>query len=112
VSRTTYVQVKMSDGTFELFEKGTEPAPAYADSGALWGDLNYRETKGPMGEDLSTRTKHREFMRAKGLTTADDFTGFWAQAQKQRDDFHRTGGDHRARRETIERAIYDAANRR
>jgi hypothetical protein len=109
MSRTTYVYVDTPEGV-KSYVKGEEPPPAYADSGALWGDLNYRETKGPMGEDLSTRTKHREFMRAKGLTTADDFTNFWTQ--KERDDFHRTGGDHKARRETIERVIYEAANRR
>jgi hypothetical protein len=112
MSRTTYVQVRREDGSFDLVEKGQEPAPAYVDAGALWGDLNYRETKGPMGEDLSTRTKHRQFMAEKGLTTADDFTGFWATKAKERDDFHRTGGDHKARREHIERAIYEAGKRR
>lgn len=112
MSRTTYVQVRRADGTFDLVEKGSMPAPEYADSGALWGDLGYRETKGPAGEDLSTRTKHREFMRSRGLTTADDFSGEWAKAAKERDDFHRTGGDHKVRREHIERAIYEAGNRR
>ena len=111
MSRITYVYVNTSEGV-QSYVKGEEPPPEYADSGALWGDLNYRETKGPAGEDLSTRTKHREFMRARGLTTVDDFTNEWARAAKEREDFHRTGGDHKARRETIERAIYEAANRR
>jgi hypothetical protein len=111
MSRVTYVYRNTPEGV-KVYVKGEEPPPAYADSGALWGDLNYRETKGPMGEDLSTRTKHRQFMAERGLTTADDFTNFWAVKAKERDDFHRTGGDHKARREHIERAIYEAGKRR
>ena len=36
------------------------------------------------GTDLSSRTKHREYMRRNNLTIADDFKETWARAEKER----------------------------
>lgn len=47
--------------------------PRNLDSGALWGDRQYDG----MDPRFSTRTQHREFMKAHGLTTQDDYKQRW-----------------------------------
>jgi len=80
------------------------------DSGALWGDRSYDGMRASDGTDISTRTKHREYMKANGLTTADDFNQSWAQAKEQRERLFTQGGTFR--RQDIERAISILQNRR
>ena len=84
-----------------------QPAGRVADS-ALWGDRHYDGLQATDGADISSRTKHREYMARTGLTTADDYRVAWAKAAEQRADFYTTGGDHKGRREAVERAIYGA----
>lgn len=69
------------------------------------GDMHYEGMRGPQGEDVSTRTKHREFLKASGLAMADDYKNEWAQAQKQRDAFQQ-GASSKDRREQLDRAFY------
>jgi hypothetical protein len=80
------------------------------DSGALWGDRSYDGLRAPDGTDISSRTKHRDYMKATGLTTADDFKQTWATAQEQRDRAYTQGGSFSKR--DIERAIHQVQNRR
>lgn len=112
MSRKSYIYRNREGGGVDVYEKGAEPPLPDMARVPVIGDLHYADTRGPLGEDLTTRTKHREFMKAKGLTTADDYKNEWAKAAKEREDFHRTGGDHKARREQVERAIYEYGNRR
>lgn len=51
---------------------------------ALAGDRHYDGLRAPDGTDISSRTKHRQYMKSKGITTADDFTGVWKQAEQER----------------------------
>lgn len=105
----------------KFYEKGVDELPesyyarrasfASTDS-ALWSDRHYEGLRAPDGEDISSRTKHREYMRRKGLTTVDDFTNHFREAEKRRSDFYQTGGDHAARREAIERSIYELVRRK
>jgi hypothetical protein len=64
------------------------------------------------GEDISTRQKHREYMKRNGLTTADDFTETWAKAEKERENM-RQGifPDDRERRNEIGRIAYEVEKR-
>lgn len=74
------------------------------------GDSHYVGLKSPIdGTDISSRRKHREYMREKGLTTADDYKSEWAQAQKSREAML-TGQpfDTKRRREQIAKAVYEA----
>ena len=80
------------------------------DSGALWGDRSYDGMKAPDGTDISTRTKHRDYMKATGLTTIDDFKDTWAQAKASRERYYTEGGSFK--RADIERAIHQLQNRR
>lgn len=99
----------MKEPPYELIEVTDDyNAPARADS-ALWGDRQYEGMRAPDGTDISSRTKHRDYMKAKGLTTMDDFKDSWAQAKESRERYMTEGGSFK--RADIERAIYQLQNR-
>lgn len=87
----------------------TQRAPTDA---ALWGDRHYDGMRATDGTDISTRTKHREYMKANGLTTIDDFKEHNERAQRARDAYRTTGAGGAVTREHIERAIHDLQTRR
>lgn len=91
------------------YEVGRDAIPENRQSidSVLWGDRNYADTRGPNGEDLSTRTKHREYMKQTGLTTIDDFTQSWKKSAEKRAEYFTTGKHGAVTREHIERAIHD-----
>lgn len=66
----------------ELTQHSREVSPP--DAGALWGDRNYTGLRATDGTDISTRSKHREYMRARGLTTMDDYHDEWGAVAKRR----------------------------
>lgn len=76
---------------------------------ALTSDAIYDGCRTLDGVDVSTRSKHRAYMREHGLTTADDYRGEWAQAAQERAKV--TEGIDPARRTDIERAIAQLVNR-
>jgi hypothetical protein len=55
------------------------------------GDRLYEGLRASDGTDISTRTKHREYMRRHGLTTMDDFRDTWDRAEKEREAYRTTG---------------------
>ena len=112
MSRRAWVY-RTVEGKVEVYEKGTEPPTDTQARVPIVGDLHYANTVGPSGEDLSTRTKHREFMKRTGLTTADDFKDTWAKAADERSQFLTTGNPgSKERRAAVERALYEVGNRR
>lgn len=80
MTRRRYVQING-----ELIEVGSdyEPPPrdAARQAGLLWNDRAYQDANDPR---FSSRTQHREFMKANGLTTVDDFKETWRNAEKRR----------------------------
>lgn len=78
--------------------------------GGLWGDRHYDGLRATDGEDISSRKKHREYMRRKGLTTADDYKSSWAKAQREREHYMQNGGS--VRKQDIRNAIERLQNRR
>ena len=108
MTRRRYIQMK--EPPYELVEVTDDyQSPMRTDSGALWGDSSYDGMRAPDGTDISTRTKHREYMKAKGLTTMDDFTDSWAKAKESRERYYTEGGSFK--RADIERAIHYLQNR-
>ena len=96
--------------TGELIEVTADYIPEMrTDSGALWGDSSYDGMRAPDGTDISSRTKHREYMKAHGVTTMDDFKDTWAQAKASRERYYTEGGSFK--RADIERAIHKLQNR-
>jgi|SRR5215470_6765850 len=83
---------------------GAAPPSMRADSGILWGDRHYANLRATDGTPIDSRTRHREFMRSRGLTTADDFSGHWNEARQQRDAFYTNAPDP-TRREDVARAV-------
>lgn len=91
--------------TGELIEVSQDhQAPLRNDAGALWGDRHYDGARATDGTDISTRTKHREYMAAHGLTTVDDYKDSWAKAQAARESYYRNGGS--IRRADVARAMH------
>jgi putative FmdB family regulatory protein len=61
----------------------TAPDPTRA-LDLLTSDAIYDGLKATDGTDISTRAKHREYMRRNNLTTIDDFTETWKHAARER----------------------------
>lgn len=110
MTRRRYIQDPV---TFELIEVTQDYSAPVRESaknhGALWNDRHYDGGKATDGTDISTRSKHREYMKRNNLTTIDDFKDTWANAQKARENFYTQGGS--IRREDVERAIYQVGNK-
>jgi hypothetical protein len=102
MARRRFVQIEG-----ELVEVTADYVPSMpVDSGALWGDREYAGMRSPLdGADISTRTKHREYMKAKDITTMDDFKGEWAKAAKAREAI-RSGQDTDGRKADLLRAFH------
>lgn len=86
-----FIQDKNTLELIEITDDAYLPDRRVGDS-ALWGDSHYANTTGPNGEDLSSRAKHRAYLKATGLATADDFQSDWARAKEAREKYHQNGG--------------------
>jgi hypothetical protein len=92
MSRRRWVQQK--DGS--LIEVDMSYEQSLPLSPMIIGCGNYDGMRSPIdGADISTRTKHREYMRSKGLATADDFTQTWKDAAVQRENVFKGVDPHR-----------------
>lgn len=97
MTRRCYVQI---DG--ELVEAGDiDNARPHT---PVVGDRHYDGLQASDGANISTRAKHREYMRRHGLTTVDDYAGEFQRAGESRERFWRDGYDP-TRRPAIERAL-------
>lgn len=91
----------------ELVEvTGDEAMPLVVDSGALWGDRSYDGLTATDGTDISTRSKHREYMKLNGLTTMDDFKDTWTRELKLKQE-----GRDPSRKGDIADAVYGRRRR-
>lgn len=67
-------------------------------------DGYYDGQQAPDGSDVSTRTKHREYMKRTGLVTFDDYADTFKKEQSRRDAYH-SGERGTVTRKDIERTI-------
>lgn len=86
-----FIQDKNTLELIEITDDTFSPDRRVGDS-ALWGDSHYANTSGPNGEDLSSRAKHRAYLKATGLATTDDFKSDWARAKESRESYYQRGG--------------------
>lgn len=111
MTRRRYIQ---DPTTLEMIEVTPDyvatPRESAKNRGALWNDRHYDGVRATDGTDISTRKKHRDYMRANNLTTVDDFKDSWAKTQQTRAEFYTQGGS--IKRSDIERAMYQINNRR
>ena len=77
----------------EMIEVTPEWSPSKdTRTSALWNDRHYHGLRATDGTDISSRKKHREYMKRMGLTTADDFKSHWDKAKSEREHYMRHGG--------------------
>lgn len=76
----------------EMIEVTAEQRQADVRLSGLWGDRHYDGLRTTDGVDISSRKKHREYMKRTGLTTADDFKSSWDKAKRDREHYMKNGG--------------------
>jgi hypothetical protein len=94
----------------ELVEVTSDYVAPVREHNRVVGDRHYDGLRATDGTDISTRSKHRAYMKANDLTTMDDFKDRWAGDAKRRAGL-RAGIDS-TRREAVARAFHDDQNRR
>lgn len=77
------------------------------------GDRHYDGNCTTDGVDISTRAKHRAYMKRTGLTTIDDFKETFKKAEEQRHRFKTEGYDPTRRRDIVRAVnrVYDRGER-
>ncbi len=111
MARRRFRYNKETDSFVEITE-GSDIAYLPADSGALWGDSGYENLRATDGTDISTRTKHREYMKQHGLTTVDDYKEHWKKTTAARDAYRTQGIGGAVRKEDVVRAIEQLERRK
>lgn len=86
MAKRRWIQI---DGELVEVTADYTPPPSTDAKNYVAGDRHYDGLRSPRSdhEDISTRTKHREYMRRNGLTTADDYKETWAKAAEERKRF-------------------------
>lgn len=75
---------------------------------AMAGDRHYDGMRASDGTDISSRTKHRAYMKSKGLTTADDYKETWAKAERERTALRTGTFQDKELRETLTKEVMTA----
>jgi hypothetical protein len=102
MTRRRYVQ---DPETLQLIEVTEDYyRPSNKGDAALWNDRHYEGLGTTDGVDISSRTKHREYMKRHGLVTFDDYQQSFKREQQRRDDYFQ-GQRGTVSRSDIERSI-------
>ena len=101
---------QMPDGSLVEVDLESRGTNRQSTDGALWGDRAYDGMHTTDGVDISSRTKHREYMKRHGLATYDDFKGEFERREADRAAY-RTGERGSVDRQDIARAIDRLMNR-
>lgn len=84
--------------------------PSKRGDSALWNDRHYENLSTTDGVDISSRSKHRSYMRQHGLCTHDDFKGEFAKQERAREAY-RKGERPSITKADIQRAIHQLTRR-
>jgi hypothetical protein len=100
-----------ANGFVSEMDLGSYEQPKLATNATVMVGRFYENTKAPDGTDIGSRKRHRQYMKERGLTTADDFAQSWANAEKERLRVRQEGRmpQSKERREALERAVYKIA---
>lgn len=79
--------------------------PRRAEFDMLVNDRHYNDLKATDGTDISSRAKHREYMKRNNLATADDFKETWKRAEAQREAYYQGKGQYAVTGRDIAQAI-------
>ncbi len=108
MARRRYVQI--NGELVEVTPDYIPPVHTNTDA-ALWNDRHYDGLRATDGTDISSRAKHREYMRVNNLTTADDYTQTWERQAKERQQFFE-GKRGSFNKEVIARVIHQLESQR
>lgn len=117
MSRTRFVHrpnhpLASANGFVSLDDLALDDLPIVDQKVEVFGEAHYDGMRAVDGTPIDSKRKRREYMNARGLADYGDFAGTRAKAEKMRQELSTTGGDHKERREQIERAIYDLENKK
>ena len=82
------------------------PKHSLAQHHRIIGDAHYDGLRATDGADISTRTKHREYMKKNNLTTLDDFQSTFSKAREARDAYFTTGKGGATSRDDVAMAVH------
>jgi hypothetical protein len=102
VPRTRYRWDAAEQKLVEVGADYTPPARHQINS-----DRHYENLALTDGTIINSRRQHRAYMKAKGLTLADDFKGVWAKQAEERKRVTEGTHDREARREALGRAAFE-----
>jgi len=103
--------IQQPDGSLVEVSPHEHGAPRnHRGDASLWNDRSYTDLRAPDGTDISSRSKHRQYLKESGLTTYDDFAGEFSRKRKERDAFH-SGNTGSIKRDDINQAIEYLKNR-
>jgi len=105
MTRRRFIQDRNTLELVEVAEGYAQLVDARACDSALWGDRSYDGLRATDGTDISSRSKHRAYMRENNYTTVDDFKDTWAEAEQKRNEYRTTGRGGAVTREDIARAL-------
>lgn len=100
-----------------VYTSGGNPLPSPVEVTDDWRDASrdvghkseaevYGKLQAVDGTDLSTRKRHRDYMKREGLAMREDYKNTLTEARKSRDAFYAGDWDTKARREDVARAVY------
>lgn len=104
-----------------VYTSGGEPLPEPVEAGRepppearlqLMTDGHYDGLRATDGTPINSRTKHRSYMQAKGLTVADDYKGEWAKKYEERQAYRRGERVDPELSREIGRAAYERRHKR
>lgn len=96
----------------EMVEIGADWTDAERKAPHLTEGVAYSNLTATDGTVLDTRKKHREYMKAHGLTMASDFTNYWEKKAKERADFFEGRTGHEGLKEALVKAYDQVMARR
>lgn len=86
MTRRRFVQ---DPDTLELVEITADRDPGrHKGDAALWGDRGYDGMATTDGIDISSRSKHRQYLKQHGLATFDDYKGEFARRESEREAYY------------------------
>lgn len=92
-----------------LVEVGADWTDAERRAQTVTEELVYGGARMTDGADVSSRKKHREYLKARGLAMASDFTETTARVQREKLE---RAAERREIRETVGRALYELNTQR
>lgn len=95
------------DGAQQKLVRAEDYRPPEAKDAPIMAGRFYENTQATDGSDIGSRSKHRAYMRAHGVTTADDYKSQWQRQETQREERRAGRISSKTRREALERKFWE-----